>query len=72
LKCWGEDEWAGCAWTHPSPVQLVAVVAPEGRVHFAGEHGSSNPSWMNGALESGNAAAKAVDEAARVGAGSRS
>ena len=41
VKCWGEDEWAGCAWTHPSPVELVAVNATEGRVHFAGEHGSS-------------------------------
>ena len=69
VKCWGEDEWAGCAWTHPSQVQLVAVGAPEGRVHFAGEHGSSYPSWMNGALESGSHAAEAVEEAARAEAG---
>jgi monoamine oxidase len=66
VKCWGEDEWAGCAWTHPSAAQLVAVGAPEGRVHFAGEHNSSYPSWMNGALESGTAAARAVDAAARA------
>ena len=65
-KCWGEDEWAGCAWTHPAPIQLVAVGAPEGRVHFAGEHTSLYASWMNGALESGNRAARAVDEAARA------
>ena len=65
VKCWGEDEWAGCAWTHPSQVELVAVNAPEGRIHFAGEHGSSHPSWMNGALESGSAAARALDAAAR-------
>ncbi|HEX8499137.1 MAG TPA: FAD-dependent oxidoreductase [Pyrinomonadaceae bacterium] len=66
VKCWGEDEWAGCAWTHPSPIQLVAVNAPEGRVHFAGEHCSLYASWMNGALESGNRAARAVEEAARA------
>jgi len=71
VKCWGEDEWAGCAWTHPSTAQLVAVNAPEGRIRFAGEHGSSYPSWMNGALESGNHAARAVDEAARREAGAR-
>ena len=64
VKCWGEDPWAGCAWTHPSGVQLVAVNAPEGRVYFAGEHASVYASWMNGALESGNRAARAVDEAA--------
>ena len=73
VKCWGEDEWAGCAWTHPSGPQLVAVNAPEGRIHFAGEHASIYASWMNGALESGNRAAKAVDEAAQreTGAGLR-
>jgi monoamine oxidase len=65
VKCWGEDEWAGCAWTHPSGPQLVAVNAPEGRIHFAGEHASTYASWMNGALESGNRAARAVAEAAR-------
>ena len=66
VKCWGEDEWAGCAWTHPSGPQLVAAGAPEGRVHFAGEHASPYASWMNGALESGNRAARAVEEAARA------
>ena len=65
VKCWGEDPWAGCAWTHPSGPQLVAINAPEGRIHFAGEHASVYASWMNGALESGNRAARAVNEAAR-------
>jgi len=68
VKCWGEDEWAGCAWTHPAPQQLVAINAPEGRIHFAGEHASPQASWMNGALESANRAARAVDEAARAAA----
>lgn len=65
VKCWGEDPWAGCAWTHPTGPQLVAVNAPEGRIYFAGEHASVNAAWMNGALESGNRAARAVDDAAR-------
>lgn len=68
VKCWGEDPWAGCAWTHPAGLQLVAINAPEGRIHFAGEHASVYASWMNGALESGNRSARAVDEAARRGA----
>lgn len=66
VKLWAEDEWAGCAWTHPSTAQLVAVNAPEGRVHFAGEHCSLYASWIQGALESANRAAKAVDAAARA------
>jgi monoamine oxidase len=60
VKCWGEDAWAGCAWTHPSPMQLVDAVAPEGRIHFAGEHTSLYASWMNGALDSGNRAAREI------------
>lgn len=64
VKCWGEDPWAGCAWTHPSGPGFVAVNAPEGRIHFAGEHASLYAGWMNGALESGNRAARAVHETA--------
>jgi monoamine oxidase len=63
-KCWGEDEWAGCAWTHPSPAQLVDAAAPEGRIHFAGEHSSLYASWMNGALDSGNRVALEINTAA--------
>jgi monoamine oxidase len=64
VKCWSEDPWAGCAWTHPSGPQLAAINAPEGRIHFAGEHCSVYASWMQGALESGNRAARAVGAAA--------
>ena len=28
------------------------VSSAEGRIHFAGEHASSQPGWMEGALES--------------------
>lgn len=69
VKCRGEDGWAGCAWTHPSGPQPVAAGAPVGRVHFAGEHCSTYASRMNGALESGHHAARAVDNAARREAG---
>lgn len=36
----------------------------EGRIHFAGEHASTSPGWMQGALESGNRAAQEINEAA--------
>jgi monoamine oxidase len=29
------------------------VIAPEGRIYFAGEHASLAHTWMQGALESG-------------------
>jgi len=41
----------------------AAIVAPEGRVHFAGEHCSLYHAWIQGALESGIRAAKEVHEA---------
>jgi monoamine oxidase len=44
--------------------QLPHIATPEGRVHFAGEHASSWPGWMQGALESGNRAAREVNDAA--------
>src|SRR5215211_531401 len=30
-----------------------ALIAPEGRIHFAGEHASLTHTWMQGSLESG-------------------
>jgi monoamine oxidase len=64
-KCWGEDEWAGCAWTHPSVPQLLFITRPEGRIHFAGEHTSLWASWMHGALESGHRVATEIEEVVR-------
>jgi monoamine oxidase len=40
---------------------LPHVARPEGRVYFAGEHASAWPGWMQGALESGNRAAKEIN-----------
>lgn len=36
------------------------VATPEGRIHFAGEHTSPWPGWIQGALHSGLRAAKEV------------
>ena len=65
-KCWDEDEWSrgDYAWFKPGQfTSLVPHIArPEGRVHFAGEHASAWPGWMQGALDSGLRAAREVSE----------
>ncbi len=67
-KSWDEDPWARGAFAYFRPGQMQAllphIVAPEGRVHFAGEHTSPWSGWMEGALESGLRAAREVDQAA--------
>lgn len=63
-KVWMEDEWSRGAWSFVNPRDFVQVTAPEGRIHFAGEHLSSWSSWMQGALWSGLRAVKEIDEAA--------
>ena len=66
-KSWDEDEWARGAYTWFKPGQMSSllphIARPEGRVHFAGEHTSAWSASMEGALESGNRAAKEVNEA---------
>ena len=70
-KVWPADPWAGGAGSEHSPGQLttlcVGLERPDGRVHFAGEHISVCPYWMQGALQSGLRAAKEVHEANLVG-----
>jgi monoamine oxidase len=65
-KVWPADPWTGGAISLHAPGQLTTVCLgverPEGRVHFAGEHTSRWPGWMQGALESGLRAAKEVNE----------
>ena len=68
-KCWDEDEWARGASAYYKPGQfsslLPHVARPEGRIHFAGEHTSVwIDGWMQGALESGERAAREVNDAA--------
>jgi monoamine oxidase len=62
-KCWTEDEWARGAWAFVGFSNFATAIMPEGRVHFAGEHLSAWPSWMQGALQSGLRAVREIDEA---------
>ncbi len=63
---WGIDPWAGGGYPRWKPGQLTAwqpeLARAEGRLHFAGEHTSVLSRTMEGALESGNRAAREVEE----------
>lgn len=60
---WNNHEWSKGAFAFYLPSQhsdlYEAIIAPEGRIYFAGEHASLKHSWMQGALES---ALQAVQE----------
>jgi monoamine oxidase len=64
---WYDDPYARGAFALFEPEQQTrlqpAIVAPEGRIHFAGEHTSLYHAWIQGALESGIRAAREVHEA---------
>lgn len=66
---WGSDPWAGGGYAWWKPGQLTdwmpKLAAPTGRIHFAGEHTALLGRTMEGALESGNRAAREVHEAPR-------
>ncbi len=64
-KCWSEDEWVRGAWAHTDEKQINQLAQPEGRIHFAGEHISSQPSWMQGALESADRAVREILQVSR-------
>ena len=70
VYAWDRDPWArgDYAWFRPGQVSafLPHLAAPEGRVHFAGEHTSLYHAWIQGALESGIRAAKEIHEAPEV------
>ena len=65
-KCWDEDEWARGAYAWFEPGQMMTlmpqIARPEGRIHFAGEHASTWPGWMEGALESAERVVREIDE----------
>ena len=67
-KCWDEDPHARGASSWYRPGQMAElwphVATPEGRVHFAGDHTSAWIRWTNGALQSGQRAAREINEAA--------
>ena len=63
---WSNEPYSRGAFltTRPGEFKLLAgAAAPEGRVHFAGEHTSPWPDWIQGALHSGLRAAREVDQA---------
>lgn len=68
---WNGDRWARGAFAMFAPGQQTelqdAIVAPEGRILFAGEHCSLYHAWIQGALESGIRAARQIHEAAAAG-----
>ena len=51
---WTDDPWSRGAFAVSYPGQMTrwgtTGWAPEGRLHFAGEHVSPWPGWMEGAL----------------------
>jgi monoamine oxidase len=64
---WHEEPFARGAFSYFSPGQLssslACIVAPEGRIAFAGEHASRWHGWIEGAVESGLRAAAEVHAA---------
>ena len=73
---WHDDEYAGGAFALFDPGQQTllqpAIVAPEGRIYFAGEHTSLAHAWIQGAIESGLRAAWQIHSLDDVQDGSRS
>jgi monoamine oxidase len=67
-KFWDADPFAKGAYVWFAPAQMTAllpvVAAPEGRIYFAGDHASTLPGWIQGALASGLRAAVDVAGAA--------
>lgn len=61
---WHDDEFAGGAFALFDPGQQSLlydhIIAPEGRIHFAGEHASLAHAWIQGAIESGLRAAHEI------------
>jgi monoamine oxidase len=58
---WSKEEWIWGPYAFQSPGQMLGLgraAEAEGRIHFAGEHLSGRPSWMQGAIESGLRAAR--------------
>jgi monoamine oxidase len=67
-KVWREDKFAGGTGALFEPGQHARLyphmVAPEGPIHFAGEHASLKHIWIEGAVESGLRAAQEIHQRA--------
>ena len=63
-QSWGLDAGAGGGWAYFRPGEIsefgAAMGAPQGRLHFCGEHLAVDNRGMEGAMESGQRAAAAV------------
>lgn len=61
---WQQDPLAGGAWANWAPGQATrlakACAAPQGRIHFAGEHTGATFRGMEAAMESGERAASEI------------
>lgn len=66
-QMWHDDEFAGGAFVLFQPQQETllhqSIIAPEGRIYFAGEHCSLFHRWIQGAVESGLRAASEIHSA---------
>ena len=66
--CWDLEPFSrgDYCWFRPGQMFSLGpeIARSEGRIHFAGEHTSAWPAWMQGALASGYRAAQEVNEAA--------
>ena len=64
VQRWASEPWSRGAFAVFGPSQMSAlmpeIARPEGGMHFAGEHTSSWTGWMEGALQSGERAAREV------------
>ena len=64
---WHDDEFAGGAFALFEPEQQTRlykdIIAPEGRIHIAGEHASLEHAWIQGAIGSGLRAAWEIHNA---------
>jgi len=69
-KVWDRDEFSGGAFAVFNPRQesllYTHIIAPEGRIHFAGEHASLTHAWIQGAIDSGLRAAQEIHRTAAV------
>ncbi len=67
-KFWDADPFARGAYSWFTPGEmgsiLPAIAVPEGRLYFAGDHASTLPGWIQGAIASGLRAAQGIAQAA--------
>jgi monoamine oxidase len=67
-KDWDDDPYARGAYPWYAPGEMTSLLPAnaqsEGRIHFAGDHVSTLPGWIEGALASGQYAAQSIAQLA--------